>query len=125
KLGHKDQAGWALAELRKQIPGLQLTEDKVLQMGTAGRGYIQEPVKISISLGGLDYIRGALKSSFNLLAVKNVSVLEPCFDPLRAFILGGTGTSSDFLRWPKRDNQSTFPRLGPIDHFIGITNRGS
>jgi hypothetical protein len=125
QLGHKDQAGWALAELRKLIPGLEMTEEDVLRLGTAESGYIEGQVPIRIVLGGTDYIRGALKACFNLLAVNNIFVLDSCFDPVRNFVLNGSGTSSDFLRWPKQDDKSDFPRLGPIDQFVGIANRGS
>jgi hypothetical protein len=125
QLGHPDQAGWALAELRKLIPGLTITEEEVLRLGTPGRSYIQGPVKVSITLGGTDYIRGALKACFNLLAVNKLPVLDPCFDPVRNFVLHGTGTPSDFLRWPKRDDKSDLPKLGPIDQFVGIASRAS
>ena len=125
KLGHEGQAGWALAELRKKIPGTTITEEEILKMGTPTRGYIQGAVKLDIKIGGQDYIRGALKACFNLLAANNVAVFDSCFDHVRRFILESNGKSSDFLRWPERDNKSAFPKLGPIDQFIGIASRGT
>lgn len=124
QIGDKKQAGWALAELRKEIPGIQITEEEVLQLGRAQPSYIQGPVKVEIRLGGTNYIRGVIKSCFNLLGVNGINVFDSYFDPVRAFVLKGEGASSDFLRWPKRDGDITLPKLGPIDHFVGIASRG-
>jgi hypothetical protein len=65
-----------------------------------------------------------LKSCFNRLAVERQDVaLLPCFDPLRRFILDGVGEMSEFVAWVQVPDRLAVPRIGPIDHFIGIVTR--
>ena len=124
EIGTEKHIEWALAELRKKLPGAAnaITADMIRQHGKRGKGYIQGPVKLQIVLGGSDYARGILKSCFNLLAAHGGPALDACFDPLREFVLNGNGASENFLRWPTCAS-GVLPQLGPADHFLGLVSR--
>lgn len=123
-LGNENHAGWAIAELKKKFPKLSVKPEELLKAGKARESYPRSPVKIEIILGGLDYIRGATKACFNMLAAHNIQVLEPAFDPVRNFILHGRGSTEDFFRWPAKLIVNV-PRIGEVDHFMGVLNRGA
>lgn len=121
-LGNASQAGWALAELKKQFPHIRLTAQELLGTAQPQQGRLESPVHIPFKLGGVDYIRGATKACFNLLAAHKINVLSTDFDPAREFILKGNGVVEDFFRWPIQ-NVALASKLGPIDHFIGLMSR--
>jgi hypothetical protein len=123
-LGNENQAGWAIAELKKKFPKLSIKPEELLKAGRAQESYLQTPVKIEITLGGTDYIRAATKACFNLLAAHNIQVLDPAFDPAREFILHGRGLTEDFFRWPAQLIMNA-PKIGMVDHFIGVLNKGA
>lgn len=123
-LGSEAQAGWAIAELKKQFPKISITPAELLKAGKVQKSYVQSPVKIEIKLGGSDYIRGATKACFNLLAACNIEVLDPAFDRVRDFILHGRGSTEDFFRWPAQLIVNA-PKIGEVDHFIGVMNKGA
>lgn len=123
-LGTEKHAGWAIAKLKEQFPNLSISTEDFLKAGKAQETYLRSPVKITMILGGLDYIRGATKACFNLLAAHNIQVLDPSFDPVRDFILHGRGLTEDFFRWPAELIVNA-PKIGDVDHFIGVSNKGA
>jgi hypothetical protein len=123
-LGNENHAGWAIAELKKKFPKLSIKPEELLKAGKAQESYLRSPVKIEIILGGHDYIRGATKACFNMLAAHNIQVLDPAFDPVRDFILHGRGSTEDFFRWPAKLIVNA-PRIGEVDHFMGVLNKGA
>lgn len=119
----KDVA-WAIFELKKQFPQVQASTEEILNGAKPQQGPLGSHVNIEINLGGIDYIRAATKACFNLLAAHGIQVLDPAFDLVREFVLNGKGRMEDFFRWPK-ETIPGLPNLGPVDHFIGIVNKGS
>jgi hypothetical protein len=118
------QLGWALHLLRQQLPNAPVDEHMMRAIATGVEDYIRGTVRLDLSMGGRDYFRGMLKSCFNRLAVERQDVaLLPCFDPLRRFILDGVGEMSEFVAWVQVPDRLAVPRIGPIDHFIGIVTR--
>jgi hypothetical protein len=120
----KKQLEWAIAQLRRKVPGGISPDiaDQIRAHAVQTRARVREPISISMGFGGTDYFRGALKSCFNLLAT-HIDVLGSAFDPVREFILNGTGQCEDFARWPAMSEKLDLPEIGPFDHFLGIVNR--
>jgi hypothetical protein len=84
-----------------------------------------ERLMLNPKLGGPEFFRGILKSLFNLLGVNNRTLaLVPIFNPVRAFILMGTGDFRAFVHWPTQAPRE-LPRLGNFDQFIAVYSRGA
>ncbi|MCG3180117.1 MAG: hypothetical protein BIFFINMI_02472 [Phycisphaerae bacterium] len=126
QLGVLDQLGWALSMLRGQVPNLSVDESSLQALARSVEGYIQGTVKLELCIGGMDYFRGMLKASMNLLGERFPQVVQqPCFDLVRDFIRHGEGDSGSFIRWVSDAQPLNVPRLGPIDQAIFITSRGA
>lgn len=125
QLGTKDHLGWAIHELKKQFPDVSVDAKELVKTASRAKSYVDSPVCLQFSFGGQDYARAIAKSCFNLLAVSKHSVLDPAFDKVREFVLRGTGSSEEFLRWPIEENTARIPSLGKLDHFLGFVSRGS
>ncbi len=82
-----------------------------------------------ITLGGLNFFRGILKSCCNLVAAHSEYgrhvFLGTEFDDVRAFIANGEGTMEDFARWMVSPSPLSVPRIGSADHSIILTTRDS
>lgn len=90
KVGSKKQIGWLLEQLRQRFPGIKFDADLLVQEGEITSAYLADPVKLQTRLGDEKYLRGTLKSAFNLLGVKEYELaLNVCFDPVRKYILYG------------------------------------
>ncbi len=117
------QMGWAMAKFRRENPDLKLDENSVGEP-TRTQTYLQAPLPFKLTLGGKDFFRGILKSAFNLLGAKFPSLaLHVGFEPLKNFIVNGTGDSDSFVRWVTSPDQFDLPRLGEIDHLIALWSR--
>jgi hypothetical protein len=126
KLGSDKQVPWALHLIGQEFPGVLIDEQALRSFARSVSESIQGKIRLDIEVGGDDYFRGILKSCFNLLAASFPSVpFEKSFDPLREFVLTGSGKSSLFVRWPASPMDLPNPRLGPIDHVILIVSRGT
>lgn len=117
------QMGWAMAKFRRENPDLKLDEDSRGE-ATRAQTYLPAPLPFKLTLGGKDFFRGILKSAFNLLGAKFPSLaLHVGFDPLKTFIVHGTGDSDPFVRWVTSPDQFDLPRLGEIDHLLALWSR--
>lgn len=126
QLGVMGHLGWALNMLREQIPDLAVDENVLRTLGRAVESYIQGTVQLEVGVGGDNYFRGMLKSCFNLLGVVNPDACHSAsFNDARSFIRNGSGQSPSFVRWILAPERLNIPRLGPIDHAILVTTRGT
>lgn len=124
RMSSEKQLGWALAKLRCEHPNLTITEEVVKPLAKSVTGFLPGLIEISMSLGSDAFFRGALKSCFNLLGViYPLEVHKQCFDPVRHFVLHGSGHSADFIRWPKDDTRLNIEMLGCADQFISLVSR--
>ncbi len=124
KLGEMKQRQWAIAKLREDFPTTEflITEENF----SREQQYFSEKLHLGSSIGGSDYFRGLLKSAFNLLGATHPAIaLLPCFDSLRRFVLAGTGSVEDFIRWLPKRIELPNVALGAFDHFIGISSNGA
>jgi hypothetical protein len=118
-------AGWLAKKIRDLYPkidmaGLIASLVALKSPATAPRTDPTDRLKLTVRLGGELFFRGAMKATFNLLGVNNPTLaLSDIFDPVRLFILDGTGDSRTFGRWPVK-KPTLLPRHGEFDHFIAV-----
>jgi hypothetical protein len=129
EMGSARDAGWAAKKIRDLYPNIDMqqlttTLAQALKAPPPARVDPTDRLHLKVFLGGDEFFRGALKAIFNLLGVNDTKLaLHPIFDPLRTFILEGTGSSRSFVRWPVT-GPSGLPRLAEFDHFISVFSRG-
>lgn len=120
------QLGWAIHELRKQVPNFSLDIESLRSIAKSVKRPLQKPVNIQLKFGGDDCFRGTLKSCFNLLGASFPDIaLMQCFNNVRNYIYNGLGDSKDFIRWSLSTKPIEKPSLNRADNFIGIVSRGS
>lgn len=125
QVANENQLDWAIHQLRQRFPQLKLDEQKLRAAAQKSQSYMSEAVGLQLSLGGPDFFRGLCKAAFNLLGVTEKSVvLRPELDSIRAFILNGVGSSEDYIGWLLTDEQLDLPKLGDVDHCVGVFGRG-
>jgi hypothetical protein len=118
-------AGWVAKKIRDLYPNV---DTEKLKEDIAGALKAQPPPRtdptdrlhLRVLLGGHDFFRGALKATFNLLGVNDSTLaLNRIFDPVREFILNGTGSPRSFVGWPTT-GPVELPRLAEFDHIIAV-----
>lgn len=123
-----NQIEWAAAEVFKQasalVPGIQLSREDfaryIREQSTISQTAVDSPLHFQVKMGGIEALRAITKSAFNLLGVKAPEIaLRECFDPVRDFILHGTGIMEDFIRWGTEPPILT-TRIGPVDHLLAV-----
>jgi hypothetical protein len=127
RMSRPEQLSWALAKLRKELPHAKVDEAMARTIMRATEGFLAGRINLELNLGGLDFFRGVVKASFNLLAAHATDgpgiALQPEFNAVRAFVRQGTGTMADFVRWATEADYAQPPLLGPIDHVMGLVSR--
>jgi hypothetical protein len=121
--------GWAAKKIRDQYPNIDMATvivslQEALKSPSAGpRLDPSDRLKLTMRLGGDLFFRGAMKATFNLLGVNNPTLaLRDNFDPVRLFILDGTGGSRTFGRWPVH-GPTALPRRGDFCHTVAVYSR--
>lgn len=127
RLSRPEQLGWALAKVRKELPHAKVDASMARTIMRTTEGFLAGGINLELDIGGLDFFRGVVKASFNLLAAHAddgpAIALLPQFDAVRAFVRHGTGTMSDFVRWATKADYAHGPLLGPMDHVVGLQFR--
>jgi hypothetical protein len=109
--------------LQDRFPGAKLDRESLPPVLKTVSAPLGEPVNLKVSLGGVDYSRGILKSCFNLYAAYFPQAAQAdCFGPLRDFVLRAQGDVSEFHRWPAVSDSR--PRKSSLEHRIAIVRRG-
>jgi len=122
-------AGWVAKNIRDLYPNVDMAKlmkslAEALTTPPPAQVDPTDRLHLKVQFGGDEFFRGALKAIFNLLGVSDSKLaLDPTFDPLRAFILDGTGSSRSFVGWPVM-GPSGLRRLGEFDHLISVFSRG-
>jgi len=128
KIGREKDLGWALNEVRKELPDAMLDPEQIKKLAVKKKERLDGEVTFDLTLGGLDFFRAVLKCCTNLFAAHNADArnafLEPAFDPVREFVRNGTGQMGDFGRWFTSGNPLQLPRRGPAGQTIMLTTRG-
>lgn len=130
KLGRKEDLGWALNEVRKQLPHAKLDSEQLKQRMVVKRERLDGEVELGLTLGGSDFFQAVLKCCVNLFAAHDPAgraalLLDPAFDGVRAFVRAGTGQMGDYARWITSRLPLNLPQRGPADQTIMLTTRGS
>ena len=127
KIGREKDLGWALNEVRKQLPHAKLVADQIKELGVKKIERLDGEVTIDLALGGIEFFRGVLKCCANLFAAHDLAAraafLDPAFDRVRAFVREGTGQMGDFARWMISDAPLELPKRGSVDQTIILTTR--
>jgi hypothetical protein len=122
-------AGWVAKKIRDLYPNVDMEKLKdslaeALKAEPPPRVDPTDRLHLRVILGGDDFFRGAQKAAFNLLGVKDAKLaLDPIFDPVREFILNGTGSSRSYVRWPTKGPVG-LPKMAEFDHLIAVYSRG-
>ena len=128
EINDSKQAHWAAAKIAQHVA--QLKPDSTFcqnalakaihEQGEVTRSRPSSPLHFQLKLGGLPALRAITKSAFNLLAVSAPHLARlDCFDPVRAFVMEGTGQMDDFIRWGNGESLKE-PRIGLVDHFLAV-----
>lgn len=131
QLGDRSQVGWAVNKVKEKNPGIDIDYEnlkKNLENKTPEESYLNEALIISTAIGGKLFFRGILKAVFNLLGVNNTAIaLRSEFDPLRNFILNGTGPMAEekCQLFSPAASHVNVPKLGRFSHFICVFGRRS
>jgi hypothetical protein len=129
KIGRTQDLGWALNEVRKQLPHAEFDQEQIKKLGVQKLERLDGEVKFDLTLGGLDFFRAVLKCCANLFAahdpVGREAFLGPAFNGVRAFVLEGTGQMADFARWVISPAPLNLPIRGSADQMIILTTRGN
>lgn len=119
---------WAVHLAAQQVPELNkeklrsdLREAKPAREGMAPG----ETVRVRFRAGGRLYERATLKAVFNLMGAAKLPVFDAAFDPVREFVRTGAGQPESFIRYTVENAFRPETRLGPIDHYILLTTRGT
>jgi hypothetical protein len=122
-MADEKQLAWARAKFLRENPNMKLGDDSVGE-SSQGQSYLEQPLPFRLQMGGKDFFRGILKSAFNLLGANFPSLAQQSgFDPLKAFVVHGTGDTDPFIRWVTAPDPFDLPRLGEIDHLFAIWAR--
>lgn len=125
KFAGMKQFDWAVAKLRSQFPGASWDIEEIKGKLTSETEYLDDRIHLRAGIGGRDYFRGLLKVAFNLLGVNAADIaLQPCFDPLRNYILNGVGAHGSHIRWLATADELAVEKLGYFDHFVAICSNG-
>jgi hypothetical protein len=120
--GNQQQVEWALKMLQDRFPGAKLDRSSLAGTQRPVSAPLGEPVVLNVSIGGVEYSRGILKSCFNLYAACFPDAAQrDCFGPLRDFVLHAKGEVSDFHRWPAVADH--LPRATDLEHRVAIVRR--
>ncbi len=122
-MADEKQLVWARTKFLRENPNMRLSGDSLVESAQV-QSYLPKPLPFRLQMGGKDFFRGILKSAFNLLGA-NFPLLaqQSGFDPLKAFVVHGTGDSDSFVRWVTATESFNLPRLGEIDHLFAIWAR--
>ncbi len=119
---------WAVHIAAQQVPELnkeKLKSDLRMAKPAPGGMTPDETVKVQFRAGGRLYERAALKAVFNLIGAAKLPVFDAAFDPVRDFVRTGAGQPENFIRFAVENAFRPETRIGPIDHYILLTVRGS
>jgi hypothetical protein len=127
KIGREQDLGWALNEVRKQLPHAKLDEEQIKKLAVYKKERLDGEVTFDLTLGGLDFFRAVLKCCANLFAAHDpagrAAFHDPAFDLVRDFVRDGTGKMADFARWITNEQPLNLPQRGPADQTIILTTR--
>lgn len=125
QVANEDQLSWAIHQLNERHPHAKFEETELRRAARKSQSHLDEAVRLRLSLGGPNFFRGLCKAAFNLLAVTDSSTaLRPELNGVRNFILRGDGSGEDYVGWVSTDDPISLPRLGDIDHSVGVFRRG-
>ncbi len=123
--GHVD---WAVHLVAQQVPELnqaKLRADLQKVKPASDATPDGETVRVQFRAGGRPYERATLKAVFNLMGAEKLPVFDPAFDPVREFVRTGAGQPERFMRYAVENTFQPKTKLGPIDHYILLTTRGT
>lgn len=124
--GSPKQLNWLIHELKKKYPEYNFNEEEIKKCISQTSSYLTQPVDIPLTLGGDDFFRAICKASFNLLGVKQPSIIHSNeLDDVRKFISEGKGNHHSFVKWCSDTTPLEIANLSPFDHFLCVfSNEG-
>lgn len=106
------------SKFKRENPQLSLPDNGTSQVENS-QTYLPDSVQLRLKFGGKDFFRGILKSSFNLLGMREPEATDhPNFQPLKDFILEGRGDFTEFVRFVETSARIVVPAVDEIDNGV-------